>query len=77
MKGEEVIATDAEALAYVSNASLSQPIASDWVEIYQYLLTRVMGGESAGRDEDGEVGRLSNAPAQRVERVAVVQKGTS
>ena len=43
MKGEEGIATDAEALAYVSNASLSQPIASDWVEIYQYLLTRVMG----------------------------------
>ena len=43
MKGEEGVATDAEALAYVSNASLSQPIASDWVDIYQYLLTRVMG----------------------------------
>ena len=43
MKGEEGIATDAEALAYVSNASLSQPMASDWIDIYQYLLTRVMG----------------------------------
>jgi len=43
MKGEEGIATDAEALAYVSNASLAQPLASDWVDIYQYLLTRVMG----------------------------------
>ncbi len=43
MKGGEGIATDAEALAYVSNASLSQPMASDWIEIYQYLLTRVMG----------------------------------
>ncbi len=43
IKGEEGIATDAEALAYVSNVSLSQPIASDWVEIYHYLLTRVMG----------------------------------
>ena len=43
MKGEEGIATDAEALAYVSNASLSQPLASDWAEIYQYLLTTVMG----------------------------------
>jgi hypothetical protein len=42
MKGEEEIATDAEALAYVSNASLAMPLASDWVEIYQYLLTRVM-----------------------------------
>ena len=43
MKGEEGIATDAEALAYVSNASLAVPIQSEWVEIYQYLLTRVMG----------------------------------
>jgi len=43
MKGEEGVATDAEALAYVSNASLAQPIASEWVDIYQYLLTRVMG----------------------------------
>ena len=43
MKGGEGIATDAEALAYVSNASLSQPMASDWIEIYQYLLTMVMG----------------------------------
>ena len=43
MKGEEGIATDAEALAYVSNASLSQPMAPDWIDIYQYLLTRVMG----------------------------------
>ena len=43
MKGEEGIATDAEALAYISNASLAQPIASEWVEIYQHLLTKVMG----------------------------------
>ena len=43
IKGEEGIATDAEALAYVSNASLSQPIASDWVDIYMYLLTKVKG----------------------------------
>jgi len=43
IKGEEGIATDAEALAYVSNASLSQPLASDRVDIYQYLLTKVMG----------------------------------
>ena len=43
MKGEEGIATDAEALAYISNASLAQPMASDWVDIYMYLFTRVMG----------------------------------
>ena len=34
MKGEEGIATDAEAPAYVSNASLAVPLASDWMEIY-------------------------------------------
>lgn len=43
MKGEEGIATDAEALAYVSNTSLCHPLDSDWVDIYQYLLTKVMG----------------------------------
>jgi len=43
VKGEEGTATDAEALAYVSNASLAQPIASEWVDIYMYLLTKVMG----------------------------------
>ena len=42
IKTEEGIATDAEALAYVSNASLAQPLASEWVAIYQYLLTRLM-----------------------------------
>ena len=35
MKGEEGIATDAEAPAYVSNASLAVPLASAWVEIYK------------------------------------------
>ena len=43
MAGEGEIATDAEALAYVSNASLCVPLASEWVEIYEYLLTMVMG----------------------------------
>jgi len=43
--GQEGVATDAEALAYVSNASLSVPLRSEWVEIYQYLLTMVMGGK--------------------------------
>ena len=41
--GEEETATDAEALAYVSNASLCVPLASEWVEIYEYLLTKAMG----------------------------------
>ena len=60
IKGEEGIATDAEALAYVSNVSLSQPIASDWVEIYQYLLTKVMGEKVPAemrRDSASDMGR--------------------
>lgn len=32
-----------EALAYVSNAALAVPLSSEWADIYQYLLTRVMG----------------------------------
>ncbi len=48
VKGEEGTATDAEALAYVSNASLAQPIASEWVDIYMYLLTKVMGDKVPG-----------------------------
>ncbi len=43
MKGEKDFATDAEALAYVSNASLCGPLQGDMVDIYSYLFTRVMG----------------------------------
>jgi hypothetical protein len=45
-----------EALAYVSNAALAVPLASDWVEIYQYLLTRV-------RKERAEAKALERAKA--------------
>jgi hypothetical protein len=48
MTGEEGVATDAEALAYVSNASLSVPLSSEWVDIYQYLLTKVMTDKVPG-----------------------------
>ncbi|MDD5511781.1 MAG: hypothetical protein PHI12_13360 [Dehalococcoidales bacterium] len=43
MRGEKDKATDAEALAYVSNASLCQPLDHDMTDIYSYLFTRVMG----------------------------------
>ncbi len=43
MRGEKDKATDAEALAYVSNASLCQPLGHDMADIYSYLFTRVMG----------------------------------
>ena len=43
MKGEKDFATDAEALAYLSNASLCQPLDHDMTDIYSYLFTKVMG----------------------------------
>ena len=43
MKGEEEVATDAEALAYMYPRALEAPLDSAWTEIYLYLGTQVMG----------------------------------
>lgn len=43
VSGEE-IATEAEAMAYISNASMAAPLSHDWVAIYQYLFTRNYNG---------------------------------
>ena len=37
LKGEESTGTDAEACAYLMTASLTQPIDSDWMQIYLYV----------------------------------------
>jgi CO dehydrogenase/acetyl-CoA synthase beta subunit len=37
LKGEEATGTDAEACAYLMTASLTQPIDSDWTNIYLYI----------------------------------------
>jgi hypothetical protein len=42
LKGEEMTGTDAEACAYLMTVSLTQPMDSDWVEIYLYISTLVM-----------------------------------
>lgn len=42
MKGEEEVATDAEALAYMYPRALEAPLDSDWTEIYLYLGTQVV-----------------------------------
>ncbi len=39
-KEEEVIGTDAEALAYIMPASLEFPLDSDWTQIYLYIAGR-------------------------------------
>jgi len=37
LKGEEPIGTDAEACAYLMTVSLTQPMGSDWTQIYLYV----------------------------------------
>jgi hypothetical protein len=40
LKGEELTGTDAEACAYLMTVSLTQPIDSDWTQIYLYVATQ-------------------------------------
>ncbi len=40
LKGEELTGTDAEACAYLMTVSLTQPIDSDWTQIYLYVATK-------------------------------------
>jgi len=40
LKGEEPTGTDAEASAYLMTVSLTQPIDSDWTQIYLYIAGR-------------------------------------
>jgi len=41
LKGEEMTGTDAEATAYLMTTSLTQPIGSDWTQIYLYIAGKV------------------------------------
>jgi hypothetical protein len=40
-KGEGMTGTDAEACAYLYTLSLTQPMDSDWTQIYLYIATKV------------------------------------
>jgi hypothetical protein len=40
MKGEEPTGTDAEACAYLMTVSLTQPMDSDWIQIYLYVASQ-------------------------------------
>jgi hypothetical protein len=40
LKGEEMTGTDAEVCAYLMTVSLTQPIDSDWTQIYLYIATQ-------------------------------------
>jgi hypothetical protein len=41
LKGEPMIGTDAEACAYLMTVSLTQPMDSDWSDIYLYVAGKV------------------------------------
>jgi hypothetical protein len=40
LKGDEPTGTDAEACAYLMTVSLTQPMDTDWTEIYLYVATK-------------------------------------
>ena len=40
LKGEEMTGTDAEACAYLMTVTLTQPVDSDWTQIYLYIATQ-------------------------------------
>ena len=50
MKGEEQAGTDAEACAYLMTVSLTQPMDSDWTQIYLYV-----AGQTYKRWEKGNM----------------------
>jgi len=50
LKGEEPTGTDAEACAYIMTVSLTQPMDSDWTQIYLY-----MAGQTYKRWNKGEM----------------------
>ncbi len=43
LHGEQPTGTDAEAMAYLNTASLTAPMRTEWVNIYMYVFTKVMG----------------------------------
>ena len=50
LKGEEPTSTDAEACAYLMTVSLTQPMDSDWTQIYLYVAS-----QTCKRWEKGEM----------------------
>ena len=49
---EAEMATDLEAMAYLSNASLVAPMQSKWAEVYMYVFTQVMTRKGTEVPED-------------------------
>jgi hypothetical protein len=74
LKGEPMTGTDAEACAYLMTVSLTQPIDSDWTQIYLYVAGKVYEKHrtkesGATMPEDIRVDQLSDYQMQHLDRL--------
>ena len=74
LKGEPMTGTDAEACAYLMTVSLTQPIDSDWTQIYLYVAGKVYEKHrtkesGVAMPEDIRVDQLSNYQMQHLNRL--------
>ena len=74
LKGEQMTGTDAEACAYLMTVSLTQPIDSDWTQIYLYVAGKVYEKHrtkesGATMPEDIRVDQLSDYQMQHLDRL--------
>jgi hypothetical protein len=74
LKGEPMTGTDAEACAYLMTVSLTQPIDSDWTQIYLYVAGKVYERHRTKESgvtmpEDIRVDKLSDYQMQHLNRL--------
>jgi len=74
LKGEKLTGTDAEACAYLYTACLTQPMDSDWTQIYLYVANQVYSRHRTKESgvqfpEDIHVESLSNYQIAELRRL--------
>ena len=69
LKGEEPTATDAEACAYLMTVSLTQPMDSDWTQIYLYIAGKVCAAAGKEVPEDIRVETLNDDQMRDLNRL--------
>jgi len=70
LKGEEMTGTDAEACAYLYTVSLTQPMDSDWSEIYLYVAGKTYSRhKQGGLPEDIRVESLRGDQVRDLDRL--------
>jgi len=70
LKGEEQTGTDAEACAYLMTVSLTQPMDSDWTQIYLYVASQTYKRWGKGEmPDDIRVDSLNNHQTSDLNRL--------